>query len=152
MISRLHALVPLRFPVRPVLLACLLCVEAPATASPSSAQIVMVGHVPRDRGSLKCGLFDREGWLKRPLQSAQAVPAGLRGVCQFQPLAPGSYAWGAYLDENDNGRLDFDLTGYPREPYGVSNGVRAHLLLPPSFDAAKIDYPGGELTVQLQLE
>jgi uncharacterized protein (DUF2141 family) len=112
----------------------------------------MVGHVPRDRGRLKCGLFDREGWLTRPLQSAQAVPAGLRGVCQFQPLAPGSYAWGAYLDENDNGRLDFDLTGRPREPYGVSNGVRAHLLLPPSFDAAKIDYQGGELTVQLQLE
>jgi uncharacterized protein (DUF2141 family) len=111
----------------------------------------MVGRVPSERGHMKCGLFDREGWLRRPLQSAQAVPAGFRGVCQFQPLAPGSYAWGAYLDENENNRLDFNLMGYPREPYGVSNGVRGFLLQPPSFDAAKIDYNGGGLTVQLEL-
>lgn len=111
----------------------------------------MVGHVPSDRGQIKCGLFDRAGWLTRPLQSTQVMPVGLRGVCEFQPLAPGSYAWGAYQDENENNRLDLNFMGYPREPYGLSNGVRAHLLQPPSFDAARIDYGGGELTVQLEL-
>ena len=138
-------------PLAPALLAWLLCIEAPAVASPTPAQIMMVGRVPSERGHMKCGLFDREGWLRRPLQIAQALPAGFRGVCQFQPLAPGSYAWGAYLDENENNRLDFNLMGYPREPYGVSNGVRGFLLQPPSFDAAKIDYGGGELVVQLEL-
>jgi uncharacterized protein (DUF2141 family) len=131
-----------------------LCTGAPPAAAAAAAapEIVMVGRVPRDRGHLRCGVYDRDGWLKRPLRSAEAVPAGFRGVCHFPSLTPGTYALGAYLDENDNGDLDRDFIGYPSEPYAVSNGARIQMLSPPNFDAAKVDYRGGELTVQLQLE
>jgi uncharacterized protein (DUF2141 family) len=137
----------------PALLGLAVCTEAPpAAAAADSPEIVMVGRVPRERGHLRCGVYDRDGWLKRPLRSAEAVPTGFRGVCRFPSLTPGTYALGAYLDENDNGDLDRDFVGYPSEPYAVSNGARVRMLSPPSFDAAKVDYRGGELTVQLQLE
>jgi len=126
--------------------------NAPASEAPTPAEIVMVGIVPKARGHLRCGVFDRGGWLRRPLQSAAVVPEGLRAVCRFASLTPGSYALGAFLDENDNGNLDRDLLGYPQEPYGVSNGARVQFLLPPSFDAAKVEYRGGELMLELRIE
>jgi uncharacterized protein (DUF2141 family) len=54
----------------------------------------------------------------------------------FDDLAPGTYAVGAYHDENNNGRLDTDFIGYPREGYALSNGVRAALSRPRFTDAA----------------
>ena len=43
----------------------------------------------------------------------------------FDDLAPGTYAVGAYHDENNNSRLDTDFIGYPTEGYALSNGLRA---------------------------
>jgi uncharacterized protein (DUF2141 family) len=44
----------------------------------------------------------------------------------FDDLAPGTYAVGAYHDENNNNsRLDTDVIGYPTEGYALSNGLRA---------------------------
>ena len=40
-------------------------------------------------------------------------------------LAPGTYAVGAYHEENNNSRLDTDFIGYPTEGYALSNGIRA---------------------------
>jgi uncharacterized protein (DUF2141 family) len=37
-------------------------------------------------------------------------------------LAPGTYAVGAYHDENNNSRLDTDLIGYSTEGYALSIG------------------------------
>lgn len=54
----------------------------------------------------------------------------------FDDLAPGSYAVGAYHDENSNGRLDTDFVGYPKEGYALSNGIRAVFSRPRFIDAA----------------
>ena len=54
----------------------------------------------------------------------------------FDDLAPGTYAVGAYHDENNNGRLDTDFIGYPMEGYALSNGIRAVFSRPRFIDAA----------------
>ncbi|MEY2932134.1 MAG: hypothetical protein RL033_2883 [Pseudomonadota bacterium] len=139
---------------------CLMVCSGPSSAAPEAAppseaaptEIVLVGKVPMDRGHLRCGLYDREGWLARPLQSAAVAPRDRRGECRFQPASAGIYALGAFLDVNDNGTLDRNLLGYPKEPYGVSNGARIRFFLPPSFDAAKVTYTGGELKLELLVE
>lgn len=127
---------------------------APDTRPPatSPAGITIVGRVPVDKGRLRCGLYDRDGWLRRPLQSTSAAPRARQGICHFQPSAAGTYALGAFLDTNDNGSLDRNWLGFPTEPYGVSNGARARFLAPPSFDAAKVAYAGGQLKLELRLE
>src|SRR4029077_15762338 len=43
----------------------------------------------------------------------------------FDNLPPGTYAVGAYHDENGNGRLDTSPIGLPVEGYALSNGIRA---------------------------
>ena len=54
----------------------------------------------------------------------------------FDNLAPGTYAVGAYHDENNNDHLDTDFVGLPTEGYALSNGVRAALSKPTFQQAA----------------
>ena len=54
----------------------------------------------------------------------------------FDNLPPGTYAVGAYHDENGNDHLDTSPIGLPVEGYALSNGVRAILARPRFTDAA----------------
>ena len=54
----------------------------------------------------------------------------------FDNLPPGTYAVGAYHDENANDHLDTNLLGLPTEGYALSNGVRAVFSKPNFYEAA----------------
>jgi uncharacterized protein (DUF2141 family) len=54
----------------------------------------------------------------------------------FDNLPPGTYAVGAYHDENANDHLDTNLIGLPVEGYALSNGVRAVFSKPNFYEAA----------------
>jgi uncharacterized protein (DUF2141 family) len=54
----------------------------------------------------------------------------------FDNLPPGTYAVGAYHDENANEHLDTNPLGLPIEGYALSNGVRAVLAKPNFYEAA----------------
>ena len=69
----------------------------------------------------------------------------------FDDLAPGTYAVGAYHDENNNGRLDTDFIGYPTEGYALSNGIRAVISRPRFIDAA-FAVGGGDAHVTLRIK
>jgi uncharacterized protein (DUF2141 family) len=104
-------------------------------ASPGHSEILLSVATENSRGNVLCGLYDRNGWLKRPLQRAVAAPRGNVATCRFSGLAPGRYAAGGFQDQNLNGKLDRGWTGLPKEPWCVSRGPRG-TVGPPSFDAA----------------
>jgi uncharacterized protein (DUF2141 family) len=93
-----------------------------------------------------CGLYDRGGWLKRPLRRATAAIKGNVATCRFSDLAPGRYAAGGFQDQNLNGKLDRGWTGLPKEPWCVSRGPRG-TVGPPSFDAAAFALGDGTMTL-----
>jgi uncharacterized protein (DUF2141 family) len=69
----------------------------------------------------------------------------------FDDLAPGSYAVGAYHDENNNGQLDTDFIGYPKEGYALSNGIRAVFSRPRFIDAAfPVNREDAHVTLRIQ--
>ena len=49
-------------------------------------------------------------------------------------IAPGTYAIGAYVDENENEKLDTNFFGIPKEQFGFSNNAKAFGI--PKFEAA----------------
>lgn len=62
-------------------------------------------------------------------------------------LAPGQYAFAAYLDENGDGKLNRGkILGRPKEPVAFSNGAKAKLRKP-HFDEAKVDVTPGSVVV-----
>ena len=68
----------------------------------------------------------------------------------FDNLPPGTYAVGAYHDENGNDHLDTGPLGLPIEGYALSNGVRAVLAAPRFTDAAFI-VGGGDKPIALHI-
>lgn len=99
------------------------------------------------KGQLRCGVYQRGGWLKRTVKNASARFQGNTATCRFADLEPGTYAVGAYQDENSNGKLDRGFAGLPKEPWCVSRGPRG-TIGPPSFDAAKFSVSEGTVSLR----
>jgi uncharacterized protein (DUF2141 family) len=93
---------------------------------------VYVTLYSRPQGFPGAGSFDRHAKVKAHKGSFTVM---------FDHVAPGTYAVGAYHDENANGQLDMDFLGYPVEGYALSNGVRAATSRPRFADAA---FPVGD--------
>ena len=54
----------------------------------------------------------------------------------MKDLPQGFYSFSYYHDVNDDGKLNTNFVGIPKEPYGFSNGEKGRLG-PPSFDDSK---------------
>jgi uncharacterized protein (DUF2141 family) len=70
--------------------------------------------------------------------------------CDFEDIAPGTYALAIIHDENMNGELDTNWLGVPTEGYGFSNNAKA-LLGTPSLSAASFPYDGRNLDLTITL-
>ena len=70
--------------------------------------------------------------------------------CDFENIAPGTYALAIVHDENMNGKLDTNWLGIPTEGYAFSNDAKA-LLGPPSFSAASFSYNTGNLEMTISM-
>ena len=115
-------------------------------ASGPQNEILLSVTVGTARGRVLCGVYERGGWLKRPVKGSAASLQGKVATCRFRNLKPGTYAAGAFHDENSNGKFDRAWTGLPKEPWCVSRGARG-TIGPPSFESAKFAVTEG--TVRL---
>ncbi|MCP3958751.1 MAG: DUF2141 domain-containing protein [bacterium] len=100
------------------------------------------------RGALACGLFLRDGWLRRGRASDrdEEITDGV-GVCVFRDVAPGAYGVSSYHDENGNGKLDSNFFRIPKEGTAASNDARGKMG-PPKFADARFVYEGGILELE----
>lgn len=132
-----------------------LALLAAAPAAPASVLEVTVQQLLPQRGELLLVLFDRaEGWPDKPaarLPSRRVKVEGETMTLKLEGLAPGRWAVMVLQDLNGNGRVDTNLVGLPKEPYGVSNN-RLPRLSPPVFEEALVDLgtQGAAVTIQLR--
>jgi uncharacterized protein (DUF2141 family) len=99
---------------------------------------VTVTGLEHDVGSVRVALFDDpEGFTENAAFAAVVPPEGRSASWTFR-VPYGTYAVAVVHDEDDNGRLNTNLFGMPRERYGFSNGARG-TFGPPSFDDASFE-------------
>lgn len=84
-----------------------------------------------------------------------SIPAVL-GTIQFviQNIVPGFYGLTMFHDENDNGKLDTNSLGQPKELFGISNITRK-LWSKPKWDEIKFEIKDGqenEISILLKLQ
>lgn len=116
---------------------------------------VEVLNIRNSTGSVACALFESsEGFPKAFLHYATNIIVikirDTQARCDFEGIAPGTYALAVVHDENMNGKLDAGLLGIPTEGYGFSNDAKA-LLGAPSFSAASFPYDGRNLDLTISL-
>jgi uncharacterized protein (DUF2141 family) len=123
------------------------CVLLGTTASAEDTAIELhVTGLQTDDGHVICTLYeDTESWLSSDVYRAttKARPADGVAVCVFPSIPAGTYAVSFIHDANDDGALDKNFIGIPREPWGVSQDAPARLGAP-SFEAASFEHPGVE--------
>ena len=90
-----------------------------------------------DSGQVLINIYEDEtNFPYHPSQSI-AVPKSKLRDTNFQlplALANGTYAITLLDDENNNGEMDYNWMGLPREGFGFSNNVKPNLSGPPSFE------------------
>lgn len=102
--------------------------------------IVEIKGVESDKGTIFINLYQRaEGfpsdWSKAFKQISIPATEGTMNYT-FQNIPWGSYAISIAHDENDNGTLDTNFIGMPKEPVGASNQTR---LGKPKFERSRFE-------------
>jgi uncharacterized protein (DUF2141 family) len=102
---------------------------------------VIVKNVKNEKGVLMVGLFNSEKtFTMQPLKGE--MPAAKVGTITvvFKKIPAGKYAIAVFHDANQNGKLDTNFMGVPKEGFGFSNDVMGNFG-PPSFEKAKFSCP-----------
>ena len=124
-------------------------------AGPASAAriIVTIDGLHSAQGSVFVGLYATPSkFLNGNQCDAQKKVRASTGpiTVTFDNLQPGTYAIGAYHDENGNDHLDTNFLGLPVEGYALSNGVRV-VLSKPTFQQAAFTVGTGDKPVALHI-
>ena len=100
--------------------------------------IVNISNAP-ETGRLVFQLYDNAnsfGDFRDPI-SETVLPANGDGEYRLSEIEPGTFALLVYFDENENGLIDKNFIGIPREPLALSNNYQPKG--PPSFVRASVD-------------
>lgn len=107
-----------------------------------------VVNVSTDSGKVSFALYDKEGFMKQPLQSKNGKIVDGKSTVIFENLAPGEYAIICFHDKNDNDTMDFQSNGMPMEDYGATNNIMN--FGPPRYDDAKFTVSDKDLTLEIK--
>lgn len=139
------------------LVACVLLTPAAGlqTEADSGSILVRIEGANSNKGVVRISLFNTEGGFPSDSKKAVkiiSVPAK-KGTVQVQldNLPTGTYAIALLHDENQNGQLDTNLVGYPKEGYGASNNNLPTFRAPNFKEAAfKLESEKQELVIRLR--
>ncbi len=92
-----------------------------------------------DKGSLLLALYNSEDtYMKKAVKNAQVSVKDKKATVVLENIAIGSYGFSYFHDVNDDGKLNKNFLGIPKEPYGFSNGEKG-AFGPPDFEDIKFE-------------
>lgn len=122
------------------LIALTICVFSLAceTVCAQGTLEVVVENIQEAKGTIRVGLFTNEqDFLKKAAEGKIVKAEAGKVMVTFENLKPGEYAVSVIHDENENGELDTNLVGMPKEGFAFGNNAMG-TFGPPSFNDAKI--------------
>jgi uncharacterized protein (DUF2141 family) len=97
---------------------------------------VTIDKVRTNKGKVLFALHSEKTFLKaKPIQATGSTIEGNKVQVTFTNVPKGTYAITCVHDENDNGQMDFEENGMPKEDYGTSNNQLSYG--PPEFGPSK---------------
>lgn len=135
------------------MLKCLasLMLALPLCCFAQNRVVAEVYNFPDDKGLCKACLFANAQAFEKeqPLRCVAVAVAGKKAQAVFADVPDGSYAVFVIHDRNNNGKLDTNFLGIPKEGYGASNN-KLPFAAAPKFDANRFAISGGN-TVTLNI-
>ena len=106
-----------------------------------------------DDGVVKIGLFNSAQRYAAHAGSFKKVKLPVKDkMCLWviEGLPYGEYGVMLYHDKNGNDKLDKNIVGVPKEPYGFSNNAKAELGLPP-YEKVKFLFEAEAATLDIMV-
>lgn len=95
-------------------------------------------------------LYTEDTFMKRqPVQAVGSIIEGNKVKVTFTNVPEGAYAITCVHDENDNGQMDFEPSGMPKEDYGTSNNELSYG--PPQFEPSKFIVKDTDIALKIIL-
>jgi uncharacterized protein (DUF2141 family) len=108
---------------------------------------VTVRNIKEAKGTIRVGLFTSEKDFLKKAAEGKVVKANAKEITVvFENLKSGDYAVSVIHDENENGELDSNMVGIPKEGFAFGNNAMG-AFGPPSFDKAKVSLTKNEKQV-----
>lgn len=121
----------------------------------STVQIELTG-LESAEGNLFIAVYDsKKTWLGDETVAQQKVvivESREEGIVKAElQLPPGEYALSIFHDSNDNGKLDANFIGIPKEPVALSNNARPKFG-PPKYKDAVFELGAEPVLQQISME
>ncbi|QJD81088.1 DUF2141 domain-containing protein [Spirosoma rhododendri] len=107
----------------------------PPVAAPKSSLKITVQNVQEQQGNLFVAIFKPGASFPqgKPFEGKKVGISGESTTITF-PVEPGDYAVAIYHDVNGNGKMDKNMLGIPKEPYGFSTNFKPKMSAPKFTD------------------
>ena len=120
-------------------------------AQAETSVTVEILDVKRAEGHMVLTVYDsKKNWLKRGYAQSRVLVDGQGTVSITVDLPPGEYAFHAYQDLDDNGKMKSNFIGIPKEPTAVSNNAKGKFG-PPKFKDAMVVVGDDPISVPMDL-
>lgn len=129
-------------------LTAVMMFSANITSTKKQSVTATVVNVSSDSGKVSFALYNKESFMKQPLQSKNGKIVDGKSSVTFEGLEPGEYAILCFHDKNDNDSMDFEPNGMPSEDFGATNNVMS--FGPPKYDDAKFTVADKDLTFEIK--
>jgi uncharacterized protein (DUF2141 family) len=111
---------------------------------------VTVNGIDSNDGKIFLALYDKEvDFLEKTFKGTTSSIINNQCTITFENIPSGVYAVSIFHDENDNGKMDTNFMGIPKEDYGCSNNASG-FMGPPKWSDAKFELKANmSLTITL---
>jgi uncharacterized protein (DUF2141 family) len=137
-----------------IILAIILCASI-TSKSQTTDMTVTVNNIKSSNGVIIICVYDKETGFpdKTNLALKYLKSPAKKGVMQIkiEGIVPGKYAIAAHHDENNNGKIDTNFLGIPKEAAGASNGAKGKMG-PPKFADAVIAVDKNKTQINIIIE
>ena len=111
---------------------------------------IKITNVRKNQGKIFVEVFQNpETWLENPFREATLPTDADTKTVSFQ-VPYGTYAISIYQDTNDNGELDTNFLGIPKEPIGFGNNYEP--FGKPKFESAAIEHTATSQPQEIALD
>jgi len=123
--------------------------------SQSATQTIIFHNLDNKEGKIYIAWYNKEADFTKEDKMHQAKVVEVRDkntvAVVFDNILPGTYAIAAFFDQNDNGKMDTNFFGIPKEKYGFSNNVRP-MMRAATFKEASFVVTNKENTMSIRLK
>ena len=121
-----------------IIIAIVLFISSLVSAQNVNLTVKITG-LKSNTGIVQVGLFNSEGtFLTKAFKGVSSEIKSNSAIVTFSNIPKGKYAISAYHDANNNGKLDTNFLGIPKEDVACSNNAKGKMG-PPKYEDAKFD-------------